>query len=414
MLRRVPLTTVLITSGVLAARVFRVPVLTDPLGSPLPPQLHLGFPALNLVFAPLFDLWDAVSMLSMRRLTGLVAGVLLFYLAWRVAAALSRRRRDPDAGPPIGVIREIGIALVSLVTFAAFVAGGLLWHRPMVSLQGAMSDMMVVDFHSHTNASHDVRGTLMNGYDAAANRRWHGRAGFDAVFITDHNTVQGIPHTEAAPRIPVLCPGIEVSAYRAHIVLLGNRDSVNRSAYSDSLGGVLQLLRESERKFGAITIASLPEYDRNHWANLPGFVDAGVDGFEIVNASPKANEFSQAHRDSVIALARSHNLLLVGVTDNHGWGATSMSWNLVRVPGWRAHLPTACGTLLARLKAGGTDAVQVIERHHLAADSRWPLILTPVAVIWETWRSLSFLQLMSWLIWVWLIGLLTERHRQAG
>ena len=40
--------------------------------------------------------------------------------------------------------------------------------------------------------------------------------------------------------------------------------------------------------------------------NLPGTLNAprSADGFEIVNAAPKANEFSRAHRDSVVALAR--------------------------------------------------------------------------------------------------------------
>src|SRR6185312_4133767 len=37
--------------------------------------------------------------------------------------------------------------------------------------------------------SHDVGDTWMSGYDLAANLRWHGRAGFNVVFITDHNVV---------------------------------------------------------------------------------------------------------------------------------------------------------------------------------------------------------------------------------
>ena len=55
---------------------------------------------------------------------------------------------------------------------------------------GPAPDMVVFDVHSHTNVSHDVRGTLMRGFDAEANLAWHGRAGFDAFFITDHNTIE--------------------------------------------------------------------------------------------------------------------------------------------------------------------------------------------------------------------------------
>ena len=54
---------------------------------------------------------------------------------------------------------------------------------------------------------------------------------------------------------------------------------------------------------GQLTLASLPEYRKNHWVRLDTLIAAGLDGFEIVNASPKANDFSVADRDRVIAWA---------------------------------------------------------------------------------------------------------------
>ena len=407
--RRLPLLAILLTVALVAARVLRAAPLHDPLGAPLPPGVHLGFPVIHLLFAPLFDLWDAAAMLSLRRLEWLAAGLLLAFLAWRGLLATLRRRQDPDAGPPIGFIRELGALLFALLGFLAFVAGGMLWHRPMVALRGAPATIMVVDLHSHSNVSHDVRGTLMSGFDTEASRRWHRRAGYDAFFLTDHNTVAGLP--AAPPRTPpFVCPGIEVSAWRAHIVLLGTRDSVDRSLYGGSLDGVLKLLRDSESRYGAISIASLPEYDRNHFDHLARLIDAGVDGFEIVNASPKAAMFSRAHRDSVIALGRARDLLLVGVSDSHGWGATNLSWNLVRVPGWR-DAPDPCPPLLNGLASGGIETVQIVERHHLADDSKWPLLLTPEAMVWETWKSLTPLQSVAWLFWIWLAGLIVARPR---
>ena len=407
--RRLPLLAILLTVALVAARVLRALPLSDPLGAPLPPGVHLGFPVIHLLLAPLFDLWDGAAMLSFRRLEWLVAGLLLAFLAWRGLLAMLRRRVDPDAGPPIGFIRELGTLLFALLGFLAFVAGGMLWHRPMVALRGAPATFMTVDLHSHGNASHDVRGTLMSGFDAEASRRWHRRAGYDAFFLTDHNTVAGLPATPASAP-PFLCPGIEVSAWRAHIVLLGTRDSVDRSRYGGSLEGVLKLLGESESRYGAISIASLPEYDRNHFDHLDRLIDAGVDGFEIVNASPRAAMFSGAHRDSVIALGRARDLLLVGVSDNHGWGATNLSWNLVRVLGWRdARDP--CVPLLNVLKTGGIETIQIVERHHLEDDSKWPLMLTPEAMVWETWRSLTPLQTVSWLVWIWLVGIIAVRRR---
>ena len=411
MLRRLPLLSILVTLGLLAARVLRAPVLTDPLGGRLPDGLRLDIPVLHLILSPLFDLWDGVSLLSMTRLKGFLAGLVLLFIVWRAVAAYRRRSFDPDAGPPIGLVREIGALVLGLVILLAFVAGGMLWHRPMVSLRGLPPTMITADFHSHTSASHDVGGSLMRWYDAEANRRWHRGGGFDVAFITDHNTTRGFPTTWAQNGSTLLCPGIEVSAWRAHIVLLGVSQEIDRSPYSDSLGGVLQLLHESTSRYRGLAIASLPEYDRNHWANLRALVEAGVGGFEIVNGSPKAGEFSEVRRDSIIALAREHDLLLVAVTDSHGWGATVLGWNLVRVPQWQPDGLRGCEALLRRLASGGTAAVQIAERHHLRGESWWPWILTPVGVVWETWRGMGALQVVSWIVWIWMIGLVGAYRR---
>jgi hypothetical protein len=277
----------------------------------------------------------------------------------------------------------------------------------MLALQGAGPDQIVVDLHSHTNVSHDVQGTLMRGYDAAANRRWHGRAGFDAFFVTDHNTTAGWRADPAPDTSPRLCRGIEVSAWKAHIVLLGETIDVDRALYADGLHGVLALLRDSRPRYGALAVASLPEYDRALWGNRDSLVAAGVAGFEIVNASPKAADFPPAHRDSIIALAKAQGLFVDGVSDSHGWGATSLAWTLVRVPGWRS-AANPCRAILAVLAAPG-DSVQVIERTHLTRESRWPMVLTPFGVLWTTWQTQGWALTVSWLAWTWLIALLLPR-----
>ena len=391
----------------LAARATGTPALSDPTGRALPSGLALHSPPLVLFLAPLFDLWDGTSMLSMERLTGWLAGVLLLLLLWRIAAWALRRRRPTDTAWWWRGGQEAVVIILFLLALLAFLAGGALWHRPMVALAGTGQDIMVVDLHSHTNASHDVEHTLMGGFDAAALRRWHRRAGFDAAFITDHNTVAGLPPAGAGTILPALCPGTEVSGWRAHIVLLGTRQRVERSPYADSLAGLLTLFKDAQDQ-GAVSIASLPEYSRNHWENLGRFAAAGVDGFEIVNASPKANDFPRSRRDSVIALARAQDLLVVGVSDSHGWGATSMVWNLVDLPGWRS-TGSPCDRLLERLREGGFEAVQVVERHRLRPDDWWPSLLTPVGVVWETWRSMDWRHVLAWLVWIWIIAGLRAR-----
>jgi hypothetical protein len=394
----VPLVLTVLLAG---ARVLATPALTDPVSGPVPSTVHLKIPWLYLAFAPLFTLWDGASMLSMSRLQGLLAGLALLYLLWR-AIPLVRRSRNASW------LREGRTLVTSVALFAVFLVGGAMWHRPMLALAGVGPDELVVDFHSHTNASHDVRGTWMSGFDAEANRRWHARAGFDAEFITDHNTVAGRAAAVSGGR-PVVCPGIEVSAWRSHIVLLGDSLPVDRSRYNHSADGLLLLLRTSESAYGSLSVASLPEYRRNFWDRLDTLVVAGLDGLEIVNAAPKANELSRAERDTVIGFARQQNRFVVGVSDSHGWGATSMVWNLVPVP--RAQQSRGvCGAILGRLRLG-FPAARVVERHRVRPDSWWPIWLTPVGVVWETWRAMGWSLTAAWLGWIW--GWAAWRRRRA-
>jgi hypothetical protein len=282
----------------------------------------------------------------------------------------------------------------------------------MASLSGTLDNERVVDFHSHSSLSHDVSGTLMEDFDAEANRRWHERAGFDVVFVTDHNLISA-QLRDSRPHATLLCPGIEVSAWRAHILLLGDTLPVDRARYGSSLSGLLELLHGSERDYGSLSVASLPEYRRNHWGRLDTLIAAGLDGFEVVNASPKANEITRAERDSVVSLSRVNDLFVVGVSDSHGWGATSMVWNLVAVPA-ESRGTTVCGSVLDRLRTGFA-AVRIVERHRLRPDAWWPLLLTPVGMVWETWRSMGWSETVSWLVWIWLVwGLLRMARRPTG
>jgi hypothetical protein len=382
------------------------PALTDPVLGTLPQSIHLSIPPIYLLLAPVFTVWDGISMLSMSRLRGFLQGLVGLYVLWRLGRWWLNRSFSRLLVNRTTWFTEVRALLLGTVAFVLFVAVGALWHRPMLSLSGVPSGMKVVDFHSHTNISHDVRGTLMKGFDAEANRRWHGRAGFDAVFLTDHNLVSHesrvASHERAgAADVPVACPGTEVSAWRAHIVLLGDTLQIPRDPYARNLDGLLALLQVSDSAYHALSVASLPEYRRNHWDRLDQLIAAGLDGFEIVNAAPAANELGRTQRDSVIALARAHNRFVVGVSDSHGWGATSMVWNLVPVPTGATDL---CSSVMGRLRVG-FPAVRIIERHRLRADDSWPMWLTPVGVLWETWRGMSWPLTISWigwtLLWMW-------------
>ena len=122
-------------------------------------------------------------MLSMSRLHGFLLGLAdpVRRLAARpgalVAARLERRSAAPGAAAP----RAEAAGRRRWRPWLLFVGAGCSGIGPMAALAGAGPDVVVFDVHSHTNVSHDVRGTLMGGFDTEANLRWHRRAGFDAV-----------------------------------------------------------------------------------------------------------------------------------------------------------------------------------------------------------------------------------------
>jgi len=80
----------LLTAGILLAQAFAAAPLSDPLGAPLPEGLYLALPWSYLLAAPLFTLWDGVSMLSMHRLEGFLAGLALLYVLIRAGLGLAR------------------------------------------------------------------------------------------------------------------------------------------------------------------------------------------------------------------------------------------------------------------------------------------------------------------------------------
>jgi predicted metal-dependent phosphoesterase TrpH len=93
--------------------------------------------------------------------------------------------------------------------------------------EGGVSDLLpaiAVDCHSHTERSLDGDWTLEE------NLQWHGEAGFDAVFLTEH-VVSAQPQitdtnrmqewNDNHPNGPFALPGVEITTFHVHILGLG-------------------------------------------------------------------------------------------------------------------------------------------------------------------------------------------------
>jgi hypothetical protein len=375
-LRRHPLAVVLV-GLILVAALQPLPQLLDAVTGAPPGDASLVKPCWYLVLAPLSNVLDALTFLSLARAKILV-GTWLAGLA--LAGALTGR------GWRSRITRGVGYPLLLVLLAAAAV----LLPRPVPYLVSGDPDGTVVDFHAHTEASHDGR----HGWSADDLARWHAAQGFQASYVTDHNAVFN-RHVVS----PInLLPGAEWSVYGQHVVALGEMEPLDPALYSRDTKAMLGIFA-GLHALNALAIASIPEYWENHRNDLGLFVAEGVDGFEIVNCAPKAIGFTPMARAEVVGLARSHDLLVTGASDNHGWGKVTCVWNV------------------SHPESHGFTANHIFARPLALAQGTSPAWTAAFTQPWLMLRGLDIAERVSWLTWIVLWSIyrsVPRRHGQPG
>jgi hypothetical protein len=371
--RRYPITVALIVL-VLVSALDPLPSLVDAVTGAAAADADLLRPLPYVIVAPISDVLDGLTFMSLERARALLA-------VWAVAFALWGALRSGT------LARRITRAIVGPFILLAIVAATVLLPRPVPRLVTADSAVTVIDYHAHTVASHDGRP----GWTPRDLANWHAAQGFGASYVTDHNRI-----FDGRLDDPIhLLPGAEWSVYRQHILALGQLTPIDRDRYNRDTPSMLGVIAELQRR-GALVIASIPEYWRNHWEDLDDFVKAGIDGFEIVNCSPKAIGFPAQARAWVISLARQHNLLLVGGSDNHGWGKVTCVWNL------------------ASPSAHGYEANRVLARPLALQQGEWKPWTAWYTQPWLMLRSLTWPERASWLTWIFVLLIYRAMPRREG
>ena len=406
---------------------FATPPLHDAATATNVPSTHLHHPFGYLLLAPLFGIWDILSLLTVSQHYAVLATVILLYVARRVCAVRTVRRElaaDPDTAEGAAhrgfsvtlAVLELGGAVFFLVALLAFYAAAVFLPRPMVALRLDDPDLIAVDFHSHTNRSHDG----WSRFTAERSRAWHEGGGFDAAYITDHYTWAGVD--DAAPANParagertVMLSGMEVRLRNRHVNLLGHRDrylfaldSTRHHLDPDSIAAA--------RERGATPVTML--------YTIPGPLDqvvpltpgspAGVVGIELSDGAPRGLEQVKAERAEILALADSMDLAVVAGSNIHGWGRTVPAWSVMRVPRWREMTASELGGAIEGvLHRDRRRAVTVVERRMPYHDgSRAALALTVPWLLWEHFRMLTVAERGSWIAWIGLLLLVrTAWHR---
>jgi predicted metal-dependent phosphoesterase TrpH len=374
-----------------------VPAVRDMVTRDAAPGARLLHPTAYLVLSPIYDVLDALTLLSVGQLLALVSSLALVYVALR-----AWRWRHGSHGLRLG--RELRLALLALGAFLAFCALGVLAPRPMAALALDDRDAVKVDVHSHTNASHDGRGD----FDARDNIDWHRDAGFDAAYITDHKSFDGAREAmRSNPRRAgdglVMLSGLEFIDNHNHINALG-------ATAADSAWIRVEARRQrlgwpARERGSAVFIQTIPE----NLERIPipdRSSGRGLAGIELSDGAPRGIEQSQRDRALILSIADSLDLALVAGSNNHGWGRTAVAWSVLRIPGWREMTPEKLGTAIeAHIRAERRGAVQVIERRSPdPVGSRLALAATLPAVTWNLLVTLSGAQRVSWIIWSWILA----------
>lgn len=373
-------TVVLAITGLVA----RDPVVDALTGGPVA-DVRLVFTFSYLAFAPALAAFDHLSFLTDRQHIAVLVSLILLFISWRVGRRVFRHTGSP------WVLRECLVASLSLIGLIAFYGFGVLGVRPIASLVSEDPDLVIVDFHSHTEISHDGRP----GFDVSARRAWHRGAGFDLAYLTDHLSMEAT--VEASAANPALAgeglsflPGREIRFKNQHIVVLGAEDPTAGIADDAPWPVLIQTIPND------LSRVPVPDADGER---------GGVYAIELVDADPRGLRQSGEDRDMLLAIADSLNLALVAGSNHHGWGRAAAAWNLFRVPGWRTQSPTEVGhEIEASIRRDRAEAGQVVERPRLSpGPGREPLLaelLTLPRLVWHVLTGLTLLERLAWLAWV--------------
>lgn len=388
-----------ITLAVAATAAFSLSPLVDVVQPHSPVAASLKTPLLYDILAPASNILDTLTLLSPAQYWATFALCTVVFFAPGIVRDLRRPRGFSLRSTIISCLHFVGgmVAIIGVM---------LVFGRPMASLKLKDAQLIAVDFHSHTSASHDGRPD----FDAERNREWHQGGGFNAAYITDHMTFDGA--LSAAERNPTvagdgvtLLPGIELRDGDEHPLLLGANPGRTRITSANLDGAIVEPQAGPVPPILLLTmpgdIARVPSSEYNGPIRLAGI--------EVADGCPRG--IAQAARDKkgILALADKLHLAPVSGSDNHGWGRTAPAWSVLRIPGWRRMTPATLDIAIRRtIIARAPGTTEVIARRTVGPPSgRMEAALGGFAVGSLMLRTMNLRERCSWILWSWGAALLS-------
>lgn len=388
-----------ITATLVMTAVFSLPPLVDVTNPDAPLGARLRTPFAYDVIAPVSNVLDALTLLSLAQYAttfALCAGTFIAFWTYH-------NTRSRGGVTPLKFGRAILVFSGGTIAVAGIMLVGL---RPMASLSLADRDLIAIDFHSHTEASHDGRA----GFNAERNREWHASSGFDAAYVTDHTTFDGALSGSARNPIhagggTVLLPGVELRDGDEHPILIGVDPKRMRITSPDWQSAAVEA---DGGPAPPLLLLSMP----GNILRIPFDETSGpirIAGIEAADGSPRGMAQSARDRDAILALTAKLHFAIVSASDNHGWGRTAPAWSVMRIPGWRDMTPAQLDIAIRKtIIAKGSRAVQVIARRTAPLPrNKAEAALGGIAIALVMMRTMNFSDRLSWIVWNWSICLLS-------
>ncbi|MDQ2890573.1 MAG: hypothetical protein M3R65_08480 [Gemmatimonadota bacterium] len=352
--------------------------------------------AVYTMLAPLCNLLDALTLLSLRQHYAVLATVMLTLIAVRGTLARSRRT---------SVRREATVTFWTLGAVILVYGGGAIVPRPMAGIAMLNPDDVVIDFHSHTNFSWDAR----QWFTARRNREWHRAAGYNVAYVSDHRSLDGarIAMTRNPARAGdgvTLLPALEARDQYQHVIAIG----IDTTFAFDPKGDWHDPPRDSALAITASApililtvpgnLSMLPQNELRGYARLYAV--------ELSDGAPKGIGVLQQRRADILKFADTLNLALVAGSDNHGWGRTAAGWSVMRIPRWTTmRAPELDSTIQRVIRIDRRHAVRVYVRDSPnPGNSVIAAAFTVPLVIWRVLVDLDWPERISWLGWIVLIA----------
>ena len=406
--RRIPWWAVAVTLVVLVSAAFAVDPIRDAVTFEPVGEAHLEVSPAYVALAPISAILDTITLLTIPQHISVLLWIIGVYVVWRLWASSTKpdiRREIIGAGILLGAV---------LVTYAA----AAFLPRPMASLTVSDETVLAVDFHSHTDASHDGR----RGWTDDDVRAWHRDAGYDVAYITDHRSFAGAERGVASnPAVAgqgtMILQGIE-AVYRGEHVNILNAGRRYKGLLTADLGDVDEQ---------ALQMASiLPPTTPVLIETIPGNLDkvpaaapelgggGGVQAIEVVDGSPRGLTQGRRDRARIDTLIEKLNLAPVSGSDNHGYGRAAPAWTLLRIPGWRGMSSDSLSRRIEEiLRNGRKNATRVAERRIVESTST-SIALAGPAVAWRMLTTLSADERVAWILWTWaIVGLAAMVRRRV-